>query len=227
MNKQKLLIVILSFISVSNVFARDNDFGIWTSIEGEKKIIKGLSFALEGEFRSRDNSRKTDRWSGSADLSYRIWPFLKAGASYTYIYTGNEKKKGIVWEHRHRYNIYLLGSYKWNRFNISLRERFQHTYRSGVKKTAKRANPKQVLRSRLQIAYDIKKSKFTPYASCELYHTLNDPIDNGYEKTRWTAGTKYKLNKKNSFDIYYRYQTKSDDDEPNGHILGLGFSHKF
>lgn len=224
-----------------------NDFGIWTSIEGEKKIIKNLNVAAEGEFRTRDNSSEVDRWAGSLNLSYRLLPYLKAGVGYTYIYSNQAERitgKGNIvssyWGQRHRLNATLSGNYKWQRFNFSLRERWQYTYRpeQSVSKFASdgttpkedeivKAKNKHVLRSRLQVAYDIKKSKFTPYVSCELYHALYDAGESGFEKTRLTAGTTYKLNKKNSFDIYYRFQTKSDEDEPNGHILGLGYSHKF
>lgn len=47
------------------------------------------------------------------------------------------------------------------------------------------------------------------------------------KKTRWTVGTEYKINKKHSFDLYYRYQDHEDDDETNGHVLGVGYKFKF
>lgn len=224
-----MLLLVGIIAGTGQLAAQSNDFGVWTSVAGEIDIIKGLNFGVEGEFRSRDNSSEVDRWSGSADLSYRICPYLKAGVSYSFLYVNNEKKKGNVWENRHRYNIYLTGSYKWDRFTFSLRERFQHTYRVGVKEKADRANPKQILRSRLQISYNIRKCKFNPYVSCEFFNGLNDPQKNELEKVRYTIGTEYKLNKKNSFDFCYRYQTKDsgDDDEPNRHILGISYSHKF
>lgn len=201
-----------------------SDFGVWTSLEVKKKIFPGFDAAFEGEFRTRDDSKTVDRWSASADLSYRLNQYLKIGGVYSYINFNHPKRK---WEVGHRYSLYSTGSYEWKRLTISLRERYQHTYRVGVSSTSTRANPKDVLRSRLQFSYNISKSKLSPYASVELYHTLNDPEGNGLDKTRYTLGTEYKLNKRSAFDLFYRYQSQTDDDEDDGHVLGLGYSLKF
>ncbi len=225
MNKYRLLTTLsLCLLVLTGTQAQSDDFGVWTSIQAEKKIIKGLTAELEGEFRTRDSFSTVDRWAGSADLSYRIIQYLKVGGSYSLIRFNHENRG---WETGHRYSLYATGSYKWNRVTFSLREKYQHTYRVGVTKTSKRANPKEVLRSRLQAVYNIKKSPFSPYLSCELYHTLNDPQGNGLDKTRYTAGTRYKLTKKHSFDLFYRFQDKADDDEQDGHILGIGYTYKF
>ena len=83
---------------------------------------------------------------------------------------------------------------------------------------------KNVLRSRLQVAYNIRKCAFNPYASCELSHSLSD---GAFEKARWTLGTEWKLSKRHSLDFYYLYQNKADDDESDGHVIGAGYSFKF
>lgn len=46
----------------------------------QKENLSGLDAFLEGEFRLRDNLRAVDRWGGTAGLSYRLFPFLKASA---------------------------------------------------------------------------------------------------------------------------------------------------
>ena len=63
----------------------------------------------------------------------------------------------------------------------------------------------------MEIEYNIKNCPFTPFASCELFNSLDDGLSN--QKIRWTIGTNFALNKKNSIEVYYRYQKKSDDDE--------------
>lgn len=77
--------------------------------------------------------------------------------------------------------------------------------------------------------YDIKKSKFEPYLSVELFNLLNDPVENDMDKIRYTAGTNYKLNKRNKLDLFYRYDNFMDEDEDfNGrHVVGIGYSHSF
>lgn len=207
------------------IVSAQKDFGSSISAEISKKISK-VTFALEEEFRLREDLGAVDRFSTALDVSYKPWKYLKIGGAYNLI-NHNHNTKG--WEVRHRYYFYATGSYSINRFNISLRERFQSTKRVGVKETAKRANPKHILRSRLKLEYDIKKSKFEPYLSVELFNLLNDPVENDMDKIRYTAGTSYKLNKRNKLDLFYRYDNFMDEDEDfNGrHVVGIGYSYSF
>ena len=80
-----------------------------------------------------------------------------------------------------------------------------------------------VLRSKLTIQYDIRKNPLAPYISIDYGTGL------GYNAQKWkfTAGTEIKLNKQNTLKTYYRFQTENDDDEPNGHYIGLGYNFKF
>lgn len=246
MNKRILIALSLGVGLLQGAMAQqDNDFGVWTSAEVKKNIVSSLDASLEGEFRSRDGVSSVERWSISPSLSYRLFPFLKADIGYTYIYKRAEAettKKGnyipAYWSPRHRFTASLTGSYTWNRLEFSLRERYQLTHRVGLsvpkydgddgsRKADEEISAKnsQVLRSRLQVAWNIRKSAFSPYASCELYNGLTN--GGALEKTRWTLGTSYKISKQHAFELYYRYQNHADEDEANGHILGIGYKFKF
>ena len=224
MKHLKTIFLIISLLAVNQLSAQD-DLGSSLSVDITKKIIPRLNLSLEEDFRLRDNLSEVDRFSTTLELSYKPWKFLKLGGAYNLI-NYNHDTKG--WEVRHRYYFFATGSYRFNRFTVSLRERFQSTYRVGVKETSKRANPKLYLRSRLEVEYDIRNCKFEPFASVELYNTLNDPQGNKMNKLKYTAGSKYKMNKRNSLQLYYRYVNFKDDDEGNGkHMIGAGYSYKF
>ena len=224
MKQLKILFFTASLLTIHTLSAQD-DLGSSLSADITKRIIPGLNLSLEEDFRLRDNLSEVDRFSTTLELSHKPWKFLKLGGAYNLI-NYNHETKG--WEVRHRYYFFATGSYRINRFTVSLRERFQSTYRVGVKETSKRANPKLYLRSRLEVEYDIRNCKFEPFASVELYNTLNDPQGNKMNKLKYTAGSKYKLNKRNSLQLYYRYVNFKDDDEGNGkHMIGLGYSYKF
>lgn len=224
MKQLKILFFTASLLTIHTLSAQD-DLGSSLSFDITKRVIPGLNLSLEEDFRLRDNLSEVDRFSTTLELSYKPWKFLKLGGAYNLI-NYNHETKG--WEVRHRYYFFATGSYRINRFTVSLRERFQSTYRVGVKETSKRANPKLYLRSRLEVEYDIRNCKFEPFASVELYNTLNDPQGNKMNKLKYTAGSKYKLNKRNSLQLYYRYVNFKDDDEGNGkHMIGLGYSYKF
>lgn len=226
----------------TNAQAQSEDWGVWTTVSVEKKLTKKWSVNAEGEYRTRDGVSATERWSGAISTDYKLFKWLKADIGYTYIHSrqaSETTKKGNIipghWLPRHRFNASLTGSVEWNRFKFSLRERWQYTYRpqqfvekydkdNGKRKDDElvKGKAEHMVRSRIQVEYDIAKCDFTPYVSCELYHNSY-----GIDKTRWTAGTEYKINKKNSVEAYYRYQDKADDDESNGHVIGIGYKFKF
>ena len=164
-----------------------------------------------------------------------------------YGYTGKVKKASKYWGLRHRVNLSLTGTLKLGRFDISLRERWQYTYRpektvssrtkytyltdgtlSGTsedneQKTYK-GKGKSVLRSRLAVGYDIPNCKVDPHASAEAYNSWS------IEKIRYIVGADWKLNKKHVFTLDYRYQYLRNDEpngDPNIHIIALGYKYKF
>lgn len=246
MKTYRLIMIVGSLCLSMNAMAQDNDFGVWTSIDVTKKITNDFSATIGGEYRTRNNSKTTERWSGSFSLDYKICPYIKLNGGYTYIYYNHPSEftsKGNYipeyWSPRHRFFIGATGTYKVDRWKFSLRERYQYTYRT-AKSVPKYADTSlteaksdeeisgkstSLLRSRLQAEYDIKGSPFMPFASCELFNSISDGFSN--EKTRWTIGTDIALNKKNSFELFYRYQNKADEEESDQHIVGIGYTVKF
>lgn len=140
------------------------------------------------------------------------------------------------WTSRHRFNVSLTFDKKLiGDFRFSLRERWQYTWRpeqtiqrysyldaADVDKTYS-GKGKNVLRSRLQIEYDKKGLALKPYISAELFNAWS------VEKIRYTAGLDWNITKQHSIGAFYRYQNvRSDDDEdPNIHMIGLGYKFKF
>ena len=230
-------------------------FGVWTSIGAEKKISKKWGIEMEGEFRTADALNEVSRYSIGVSTDYKINSWLKVDAGYVFMRDFSREDKSLKWEEdeynedgaldyskyeldieeaywktRHRVNVSLTGSVKFNRFKISLRERVQYTYQMKttinqteydvtkyseegwgwlygdnlwqvdtespkVKEDEKGGKHSFVLRSRLQVEYDIKGVPFEPYASVEMHNDLNGF---GIKKMRYTIGGDYKINKKHS-----------------------------
>ncbi len=153
---------------------------------------------------------------------------------------GDPKKCAKYWGTRHRFNISLTFDKKlFGDFKFSLRERWQYTYRpeytvserwsyldnayDGKAKTYE-GKGKHVLRSRLQVEYDKKGLKLTPYANVELFNAMS------LQKIRYTAGVDWKLSKQHTLGAFYRYQHVRDDEddlEPNRHLIGVSYKFKF
>jgi hypothetical protein len=224
--------------------------GMYMSVEAEKKIDKKLSVSLEAATRSRNNFKTMDRWSLDLGAEYKLNKWLKAEAGYMLIDQNNREKinykttgaydtwRPSYWSIKHRVYAGLTGSYKFsNNIKLSLRERWQYTYRpektmqrwdfddEAWKDKVRTGKGKNQLRSRFEIAYDKKRALFTPYANVELYNSW------GIEKIRYTVGTDIRLSKQHQLGVFYRFQdmkhVDADEYDPDMHYLGIGYKFKF
>ena len=224
--------------------------GLIAGAEVERKVNKQLSVSVEAELRTRNNFKTMERWSLELGASYKFNKWLKADAGYTLLNTNfrediSYKSSGAYnnwrpsyWGIRHRVHASLTGTYKFqNNLRLSLRERWQYTYRP--EKTVTRwdfdnscwedkvrvGKGKNQLRSRLQLEYDKKKALLTPYASVELYNSW------AVEKIRYTIGTDINVTKSHAFNVFYRFQNMKNVEEneydPDMHYIGVGYKFKF
>lgn len=275
-----LVASILQFFNPSILHAQSDDFGMDFTLGAEKKIRKGMSFTLEGEARTQDNTRKIERWTVGGELDMRLYQNasksfnLKASVGWKYMWrynlpevnmkyetvkdgdgnTVNAYSKGYndkdgYWRNSHRTSVSLSSAYKPNkRWSFGLKETFQFTHSNKKSTTVRKyrlvdeddpdsglnPNPtvdekvyakkdRSVLRSKLTAQYNIRHCPVNPYASVDYGCGLN------YSANKWkfTAGTDINLSKVHKLDVFYRYQTENDDDDPNGHLLGLGYKFNF
>ena len=96
-------------------------------------------------------------------------------------------------------------------------------YKNGIKNKA--ASHNYVLRSRINMAYDIPHWKYDPFVSFELFNGLDDGFK--VEKTRLTTGFDFSFKKKHNFEVAYMWQNQHDDDEPAGSFICLGYKYEF
>ena len=158
------------------------------------------------------------------------------------------------WGLRHRTNIDVTGMYRIGRLKLSLRERLRVQYRTdSVCKYEKPATTFS-LRSRFKTAYDIRNSRWEPYAFVELYTMLNSPkpVDNFKEfplqheayinRIRLAVGTEFKIHNHHRMDIYYmvhfnrtynaRYKGNKGDlkewslEKMCNHVIGIDYKFK-
>jgi long-subunit fatty acid transport protein len=243
-----LLVALLAVMSLTA--AAQSEGGLIAGAEVEKKVSKQLTVGVEADLRTRNNFKTMDRWSVGLGASYKFNKWLKADAGYVLLNTNfrediDYKSSGAYnhwrpsyWGFKHRVYASLSGSYKFqNNIRLSLRERWQYTYRP--EKTlarwdfddecwedkARSGKGKNQLRSRLQVEYDKKKALFTPFASVEFYNAWS------VEKIRYNVGTDIRLDKQHSLSVFYRFQqmknVDADDYDPDMHYLGVGYKLKF
>ena len=245
-----LLIVLMPMMAWAE---GSDDFGVWTELGIEKSLSKKWSVGMETEYRAQ----KKDRWAIGAGLEYKFSKHLKLGTSYNFLYAYRPDKitKQVFdddnelesyrythsyWSPRHRFSVEATGTTKlWKWLRISLRERYQLTYRT--RKTIDRediemnaiytengyandtvystktidSNTDQVLRSRLKLEYDKKGQALSPFVYAEAHNSVAIGDNMLLEKVRLGIGTGYKINKHNDLSLAYLLTFNIHDDDEN------------
>lgn len=152
----------------------DPEFGGRLSVSIDKKLARGLHVSLEEEIRMDNNFGSFDRFHTTLGLSYKVNDYLKLGVGYAMINpysSSNSAFKGS----RHRLMLDATGSLRFGDWRLSLRERFQATYRSGDMNEYQNPRTALTLKSRLKLSYKGLR-RLEPYAYVELRNTLNAPV---------------------------------------------------
>ena len=244
MIKTVLKIFITALFLMIPAFAMAQDFGLDINAGLKKKIIKGLSVSAEFEVRTQDMSSKMERIDAGIDISYKPIDYFKFGIGYNFIdkyklshQTDSGNTIDDYWSPRHRVNFYVTGILPIDNFEISLRERYQYTYRMetsarkwnslGVEQDEKIIKSKDyhALRSRVLARYKIEPVMLSPYFSLEFYNDLAHSFS--IDKIKLTAGVEYSLKKHHGFDLFYRYVAGIAESEDECHLIGLGYEFKF
>lgn len=239
--KRYIAILLMSLLWSAAAYGQ----AIWASAEAKYSIDKHWGLSAEGEWRSTDRVSSIERWTVALGGEYKPLKALKLDAGYKYMACHNQGKitnKGNIiapyWIDRHRVWFSVAGKLKYKRVEFSLRERYQFTQRIGrhVDKTASdgitpkdpewiRYDFRNILRSRLGCQWNIRHSAFSPYLNVEIYNNLEKSMK--LEKTRFTIGSDYKINRHNGVSLFYRYILASDsDDDESLHAIGVAYTFK-
>ena len=219
---RKFFIAIVALLTCASLSAQNIIPGVTNSsdVRGrlggafEWEIVDDLSLEASLEARLNNNFANVDRLQTGIGLEYEACKYLNIGADYVLI---NIHEPG-AWERpRHRANLNLESDIKVGRFEFSLRERLQTTFRTDSVNRYEKMNPELILRSRLTAEYNIRNSRWTPYLLFELHNTLNAPavvlnykrdpysIDNYITRYRAGVGAKLKVTRNHRLDFYYYF----------------------
>ena len=211
----KKTIIMLMILLPIGVNAQCDEFGTWTSVSLDKKLSKQFSLGTELELRTGNNLKNIDRWSADISVDYRLAKWLKASAGYTYLYDyhpeaytyqddGDLNKRTMTYfGSRHRLSVSLTASKDFGKLNVSLRERWQYTYRPEQENMrmdyqhadlgysySVRGKATNIWRNKLQLKYKTT-GLLQPYLYGETYVS-----GTGFDKLRLSLGTDLKLSKR-------------------------------
>ena len=244
MNRSTLFILILLAAIPFGTRAQtdvdlDPEIGGRLSIGLDKKIVKGLHLSLEEELRWDDNFSSFNRLHTTAALQYKVLPYLKVGVGYALI-NPYSSSSGAFKDTRHRLMLDATGTVRFGLWQLSLKERFQITHRTGDFNIYQNPTNLMALKSRLTLKYK-GFQRWTPYVYFELRNTLNAPVisalynstygvymtysgsstgeagwflegfDGCYvNRLRGSLGTEYKIDRHNTLNLYVLLDHVSD-----------------
>jgi len=236
MRKISIIIATLTLITI-NAQAQDSEatsaseptsyIAARAAAEIDWKIISGLHLTATEQLRIYAEESQMNKSYSSLEMSYKILPWLKASAGYTFIY-GKEKITEDE-KMRHRGFATLTGRYSYGPWKFSLKERIQISHKSYEFNTFQQPENLWQNRAQLKVDYEFPDKPWAPYAAVEVRHTLNgvDPASLATSKTsagtvdysevyidRWkfSLGTELLINEHNTLDFFLMYERKSDHD---------------
>ena len=182
-----------------------------------KSMKHNLALTIEEEIRSAP----THRSHTTLALTYTPIPYLSIYTGYTLKLYGNQGWTDVNKFLRHRANFLITGQVKLGQWNLSVREGVMLDARADKIDTREKNVVDFTLRSRLQAVYSIPKTPLGIVAKFELLNTLNAPVkyintimqdeasfqDYGQyiSELRPEVGLQWKINKKHSLTLAYRY----------------------
>lgn len=219
MLKNKLLLIILLVLPAISAFPQSGP-ATWLELEFSKKIIKNLKVEFNPELRLASGF-EMDSYILEGGLSYKLHEYLTVAGYYRFEneYNYREKREIYEWESSNRLAFDAKSGFNLKRFDFQFRLR----YTNGADFDQTTSDRASYFRYRAKVDYDIKGSKLIPFISAELFHDL---ILKEVEKSRYTGGLAYPINKNNEISVYYRLQDYTDT-KTSLDILGLGYNLKF
>lgn len=202
------------------------DAGMWATLTIQHALNKKINLVIDEEFRLKENYQRINLFYTNIGIDYKVNKFLKISPTYRTI---QKKKLDGNYSYRHRLMLDVTVKKKIKKITLSERVRYQIEVQDFY--TSKKGKfPEQYLRLKTDIKYDLKK-KITPYYSCEFRYQIRNPrgdgpvYDNGFHRIRNVLGLEYEINKKNSINLYYLFQTEFNISTPESiYILGIAYT---
>jgi hypothetical protein len=237
--KNKLIFLVIPLLITFSGFGQ-NKPSVWVELGFSKELMKNLKLEFNPELRLQDafdvdstKGFKMDSYILEGGLSYKLHKYLTVASYYRF----EEEYKA---KYKKKRDEYIYSNKSSNRIAFDLKsgvdiERFSLQFRLRYTQGLYVNNDASEFRFRTKVDYDIKGSKFIPFASVEVFNDqsilaadreLISGSIKAIDKVRYTAGVSYTINKNNEATLFYRIQDSRIKNEINN-ILGLGYSHDF
>ncbi len=199
------------------------DFRVNGELGVEKSFLMNWKVDLESCLKLEKNASHIDEIDLGLNVFYSPLKFISLGAGYRLT---ADQNKNSIYECKHRFSFEVEYLEKIKRLSFEYRLRYQNADDDYFMNNT--LNPaKNILRNRLQIKYNIRKSKLSPYMYTELYGQLGTP-DPFAITVRSAFGGRYSLDKFGVVKMYFRIDRELNDENPfTLYTVGIGYNFDF
>lgn len=210
------LFLTFSFISISQ-----DEFMVWTEIGAKGKIVKKLGWKADINTRFIPG---VQTFFPQVGINYKVTKWFKPSIEYRFII---DKNKYGNFKASNRLNFNLAFKHDIKRFYGSMRVRYQYGF-DRVNSEDYDGDFDQAFRFKPAVEYKIKKSRFIPGVSAELFLNPAYGPNRGFTKVRFAAGTIIELKGPQEVSIKYQLDKKLRNYSAGmRHVISLGYNYKF
>jgi hypothetical protein len=225
---KSILIFILICIPLPFLGSQDikviRDFRTITEAGIGKEFFNTWKIEAAGCLKLEKNSTRVDEVNLDLKMFYAPLKFVTVGGGYRL--TANQNKQDI-YERKHRYSLEIELGKKIDCFIVDFRIRYQNMDDEFFRNEINSVAEKNILRNRLQIKYNIRKNRLTPYVYTELYGQL--ATDGPFAVSiRSVIGGQYSSGKQGNLKTYLRIDRELNRENPFTYYnLGIGYVYLF
>lgn len=203
---RNILFLCLGLLLCMCLSAQNKDFASWNSFSLSSEVLKDVEVSLNQELRFTNNASYLSDYLTEIEADYKMSKQWKAGVGYR-IQRSSDFEDGTYWTQR--YYCYAKFTHKFDRLRVKFREQYQ--FEPAVITSSEWSYYSfSYLRHKLGVEYNINNFKMNPFVDVELYQSLNNPVQNGIVKQRYTVGFDYPLMKNLDIELMFRYQHRQD-----------------
>lgn len=213
------LTLFFSQIAFSQTEVTIRDFETWSSVGATVKLDANSKLGLEQGIRLYDNSGSIDQILTNLELKMKLGKFFSVAGGMRYI--RDKDKDDNTYENHLRFNGDIGFKHKWDRLTFDYRLRLQTRNELGYSRD-EGDYLRNTTRLKAGINYNIKKWKFDPELSGEIFRESGKYMVSSFNKFRITFGTNYKINKLIDIKAYYRFEREMGVSYPQStNIVGF------
>jgi hypothetical protein len=224
MNLTKIILIVeLLMFSAFFLSAQTNDAQLWTDIKITHKLSGKINGYAENGLRFSENISEIGTAYSEIGLEYKLLKKLEISGGYRFF---SKRKNEDLYSNRHRLNLDLSYKTSYYLFSIQLKTRVEMEYKNILSSNSGMI-PEFQWRNKAQLKYNFTK-KIKPFFYLEAYLPLSNSEYFEIEKMKYCIGGEYKINKHNSFELYYLYEGQLHQNNPNKFfVTGISYICSF